>query len=300
MTADTDTVCSTAAEQALRDCWGLASEGTPRRLHGGAESVAFAIGAHVIRLGPRWRTSDEAEWCHTAAVHAAAQVPEALAPLPTGDGATIVRVGDRPMSVWPLVAGSWPEPTSAGVPELAAGLLARLHRALASLRRPQRPVPAFFTHGIDGGAPPADPRLRDPDLDRWLAEFHRTRQRRQPVHGDFHPGNTLAEDGTIVTVLDWDEVCVAAPEAEVASAALEWASDLADDMAAMRSFVRAYAAADGPAGLLDQETLIQFVRHRLRREAAYFTLAGDRGTVHDEDATAYHEQRITAFTELRP
>lgn len=254
----------------------------------------------MVRLGPHWRSTDEAEWCHAVAAHASARVPEALAPLSTGDGATVVRVEGRPMSVWPLVPGSWPEPAAPGMADRAAELLARLHRALASLRPPPRPVPSFLEQGLDGAAPPAEPVLRDRDLDRWLADFHRTRRRPQPVHGDFYAGNTLADGDTLVAVLDWDEVCVIAPEVEVASAALEWTAEFADDMAAMRSFLRAYAAADGPAGLLDQETLVQFVRHRLRREAAYFHLARDRGTVHDEEDIAYYERRIAAFTGLRP
>ncbi|PSK98461.1 phosphotransferase family enzyme [Murinocardiopsis flavida] len=201
MTASTDLAFTPAAEHALRSRWGIAPVSAPRRLYGGEESTAFAVGAHAVRLGPRWRSTAAAEWCHAIAARAAPHLPEALAPLPTADGATVVRVADRPMSVWPLVEGAWPEPTAAGVPEQAAALLARLHGALAPLRPPPRPVPSFFGAGLDGAAPPADPRLQDPGLDRRLAELHNAPTRRQPVHGDFHPGNTLAADGAFVAVL---------------------------------------------------------------------------------------------------
>ncbi|GAA1081676.1 phosphotransferase enzyme family protein [Nocardiopsis composta] len=289
-----------AARAALAEKWGVRTDAEPRRLYGGEESAAFALGSLVVRLGPRSRPTAEAEWCHAVALHAAASVPEAVAPLPAAGGGTVVRVDGRPMTVWPLVEGVWPDEDEPGMAARAARLLGRLHAALAGMEPEPRPVPSFLEEGIDGGAPPADPELRDPDLDRWLAGFHRSGARRQPVHGDFYAGNTLAADGALVAVLDWDEACVAAPEAEVASAAMEWTAEFADDLPAMRAFAAEYAAAGGPAGRIDDEVLVQFIRHRLRREAAYYHLARERGVRHSAEDVEYHERRMEAFKRIRP
>ncbi|GAA2788794.1 phosphotransferase enzyme family protein [Saccharopolyspora taberi] len=289
-----------AARDALAAHWALDGSQPAERLHGGEESTAYAIGEHVVRLGPRWRTSAEAEWCHGIALRAAASVPEAVAPVATRDGATVVRVDGRPMSVWPLVAGSWPDDESR-LAEQAATLLARLHLAFAAMTPEPRPVPSFLEYGLEREAPPPpEPALVDPELDRWLASFHRTHRRRQVVHGDFYSGNTLATGGRLTAVLDWDEACVVAPEAEVAVAALEWAPEFGNDPAELRPFLRHYAEAGGPAGLLDDVALAQFIRHRIRREAAAFHLQRERGTVHDADDIDYHEERLATFAALRP
>ncbi|WP_214408618.1 phosphotransferase enzyme family protein [Sphaerisporangium fuscum] len=322
-----------AVRRAVAEWWGVDGEGT--RLHGGEESAAYRLGDHVVRVGPAWRGTAEIEWCHAIALHAATGLPEAVAPLPTAEGATVVRVEGRPVSVWPYVEGSWSDSDEPGQRVQGARLLARLHEALATARPGPRPVPAFQEFGLYGvpgvpapagdrsygvpavppagdasygaqGVPPAgDPlpdgatpaELADPRLDRWLAEFHRTHPRRHPLHGDYYTGNTLARDGVITAVLDWDEAFVGAPEVELAAAALEWGDDELDPS---REFVAAYLEAGGTAGKLDDEALAQLIRHRLRREAAYFHKAVARGVVHDEEDLDYHRERVELFHRLRP
>ncbi|MEU8102165.1 phosphotransferase [Nonomuraea muscovyensis] len=284
-----------AAVRVVTEVWGLS--GRAERLRGGEESAAYRLGEYVVRIGPAGHDPAQAEWCHAIAAHAARAVPEAVAPLPTPAGATLVRVGDRSVSVWPYVAGSAAdEPTAA---ELAGGarLLARLHRALAGLRPPVRPRPAFQETGLYG-EPPADaPELADPELDRWLAAFHAAHPRRHPLHGDYHTGNVLFRHGTPVAVLDWDEVFTGAPEVELAAAAAEWADY---EPGPAKEFAAAYHEAGGTAGELDDETTAQLVRHKIRRECAYFRKAVSRGDTHDDDALAYHHDRLALFRELRP
>ncbi|MEV4166523.1 phosphotransferase enzyme family protein [Nonomuraea dietziae] len=283
-----------AIRQAVAATWGV-SDGEGVRLHGGEESAAYLLGEHVVRVGPTWRTTAEAEWCHAIGRAAAERLPEAVAPLPTPSGDTVIRVEGRPISLWPYVEGSWPDSDLPEQRVQGARLLARLHTALAGVRPPPRPRPAFQEEGLDGTPPSDASDLADPTLDRWLAAFHRERPRRHPLHGDFYTGNTLARNGTIVAVLDWDETFVGAPELELAAAALEWGDD---ELGPSKEFVEAYLEEGGTAAPLTEEELAQLVRHKLRREYAYFHKAVAAGVVHDEDDLDYHERRVALFHSL--
>ncbi|GAA2429244.1 hypothetical protein GCM10010191_48250 [Actinomadura vinacea] len=285
---------------AAREAWGKALDGTAVRLYGGEESAAYRIGDLVVRVGTTWRGQAETEWCHAIAAHAASAMPEAVAPLRTRDGTTCVLAEERVLSLWRYVSGEWPDAELPHMREEAARLLARLHRALSSYTPPPRPVASFLETGLYGRPPHDAPKLADPDLDQWLAGFHCRNRRRHPLHGDFYAGNTLARDGRLVAVLDWDEAVVGAPEVEVASAALEWSDEDGDATRQRREFVDSYHRAGGTAGPMDDVTVTQLIRHRLRREAAYFELARQRGAVHDEDDRDYHERRVEAFFALKP
>ncbi|MEU8326137.1 phosphotransferase [Nonomuraea sp. NPDC048881] len=280
---------------AVSRAWGAEGEG--ERLHGGEESAAYRLGDHVVRVGPAARGVAESEWCHAVARHAATTLPEAVAPLATAGGATVVVVAGRPISCWPYVEGEWPDSDVPAQREAGARLLARLHRALAGLRPGPRPVPAFQESGLYGDPPPDAADLPDPVLDRWLAAFHAGHPVRHPLHGDYYTGNTLARDGRIVAVLDWDETFVGAPELELAAAALEWGDDLTGPS---KEFVAAYHEEGGTAAPLDDESLAQLVRHKLRREHAYFRKAAAAGVPHDEEDLDYHRARVELFHRLRP
>ncbi|GAA2596381.1 phosphotransferase [Actinomadura fulvescens] len=295
-----ETPLTESMRDTIEKAWGRGFGGEAERLFGGEESAAYRIADVVVRVGPVWRDTAEAEWCHSIAVHAASVMPEAVAPLRTADGATVVRADGRPLSLWPYVEGEWPDADEPAVRLAGARLLARLHRALASYAPPPRPVAAFVETGLYGEAPQDVPELADPELDRWLAGFHRRNRTRHPLHGDYYTGNTLARGGELVAVLDWDEAIVGAPELEVASAALEWSDEDSGAAAQWREFVAEYHRAGGTAGPMDDVTVAQLIRHRLRREAAYFELARRRGAEHDEDDVEYYRRRVEMFFDLRP
>jgi Ser/Thr protein kinase RdoA (MazF antagonist) len=187
--------------------------GVPRgkavRLYGGEESAAYRIADIVVRIGPQWRTDAEMAWFARLAAHAAAAVPEVVAPL------FVVRLSGRPVSGWPFVAGEWPDKFDPGMRRQAAELLVRLHKALADAPVPDEPVtPMPQGPGDD---------LADPGLDAWLAS--RAAQKVQPLHGDYYRGNVLALAGRITAILDWDDAYVGPVEREVAEAAWEWGRD---------------------------------------------------------------------------
>lgn len=235
-----------------------------KRLHGGEESAAYRVGAFVVRVGPSWRTKVQAQWSHQMAMLAAKSVPEVVTPLTTRSGETVVVAGGHPLTLWPLRHGVPANKHQAGQLEQAAELLARIHEALAGEKLgppppPSRPLAPF-------------PELDDPDLDRCLQEFDRSHPDRQGLHGDYYQGNVLVNDhdGRITTVLDWDEAFIGPPQREVAWAAWEWGDGLHSlDLSAARRFVVTYEAAGGPGIGLDEETLCQLVRQRLRSEAQY-------------------------------
>ncbi|MGH3243635.1 MAG: phosphotransferase enzyme family protein, partial [Spirillospora sp.] len=203
----------------------------------------------------------------------------------------------RPVSLWPFVEGRWPDEAEADVQ--AARLLARLHRALASAEPGPRPSRSFAEYGLYGpeDTPEVPIGLADPDLDRWLAEFHRAHTTRHPLHGDYYAGNTLIDGGVLTAVLDWDESFVGAPEFELAAAATEWGED---EPKRARRFVDVYMAEGGTAGDLDDEALAQLIRHKLRREVAYYRWSVDRGVEHDQEDVDYNRERIELFHHLRP
>lgn len=274
--------------------WGYQGDGV--RLYGGEESAAYRVGEVVVRIGAVDRDPAEVEWCNGIAVAAARTVPEAVAPLPRADGSTVAVVSGRPITVWPLIEGQWASSEDPVQVAEAAGLLARVHRALADHRPPPRPERSFLEVGLDG-EPSAE--LPDPDLDHWLGEFGKS-ARSQPLHGDYYEGNLLARAGHVTAVLDWDEALIGPPEVELASAALEFADVLGPDLTGARQFADDYHAAGGTAGRLDDLALAQLMRHRLRREAVYFGIAVGRGVQHDEDDLEYHRKRMDAFYLLRP
>ncbi|MFI6297989.1 aminoglycoside phosphotransferase family protein [Nonomuraea sp. NPDC050790] len=278
--------------------------GPATRLHGGEESAAWRVGDKVVRISAYAKDLAEAEWCHRVAGAArAGGCTEAVVPLPLpgrADGATVMRIEGRTVSLWPYVDGVWVPKDNLESALAAARLLARLHRALAKVELPPRPRPSLLDVGQ---AAYDDPELHDPQLDNWLSDFTTRSRLWHPLHGDYYRGNLLTahDDPTrIIGVLDWDEALVAPPEVEVAGAAMEFTPDFSENLAQPRQFAQTYRRSGGTAESLDDESLVQLMRHRLRRESVYFTQAAAQGVEQDEEDLDYHRRRLAAFTRLRP
>lgn len=282
-----------ATAEAVLKAWhiNIAGDDAALRLSGGQEAAAFRVGSNVIRIGATWRRDDDLTWCGAVARAASNAVPEAIGPIPTVDGRTVIRIGDRPVTVWPFVDGLPGDDTDEKQRLAAADLLARVHAALSTAR----PAPAPPRH-----TPTAPvPELSDPALDGWLAGFGAGTQ--QLVHGDFYADNVLVDRrGRIIGLIDWDEASMASAEWELAGAAWEWGlgRDTLDLTAAER-FVEHYLAAGGTAGRLDEIALRQLIRQRIRAEVAY-----DRATAStrlmDAEDIEYQARQLEAFRALRP
>lgn len=261
------------------------------RLTGGQEAAAFRLGGYVVRIGATWRSDDDLAWCGAVASAAASAVPEAIAPIPAVDGRTVVRIGDRPVTVWPFVEGVAGDETDEAQRLAAAGLLARVHVALSGVRLAQSPARHTPAAAVSD--------LSDPVLDEWLDVFGSGTT--QLVHGDYYADNVLVDrQGLIRGLIDWDEAAHASAEWELAGAAWEWGlgRDTLDLTAAER-FVEHYLAAGGTAGRIDEISLRQLIRQRIRREVAY-----DRATVStrviDAEDIEYQSRQLEAFRALRP
>ena len=273
--------------------FGIEATEDGERLHGGEESSAYRIGGNVIRIGPKWRSDAELEWAYRVTSHAAETVPEVVAPRRTPDGEAIIRVGERPVSVWPYRAGTWSDEDDDATFDQAANLLARLHRSLQTFAPGPRPGPGPVIADV--------PELEDPELDAWLERFDATHTRRQPLHGDYYHGNMLSDDGRIVALLDWDETFIGPPERELAWAAWEWGDVLwTFDLDDALEFVEGYIHAGGTADRVDDIAIRQLARQRVRWEVRYSRAAHKRGITLDDDDNEYEARQLEAFAALRP
>lgn len=267
---------------AIAAAWALDIAGEATRLHGGEESAAYRVGDHVVRVGAGWRSSAMLEWTNAVARAASLTVAEAVAPVATPSGLTVVRFDDRPVTVWPFIEGAWPEKKEHF--EAAAELLARVHSAL---------------DGVEVGPRPPDttplaeaPDLNDPALDAWLLEFADSHPHAHPQHGDYYHGNLLAARGALVALVDWDEAFVGPPEIGLANAAWEWGDGLwADDLDSVFHFIGLYVDAGGTSDGLTEVELRQLVRARLRNEMRY-------SRQHSYDAE-YEARQLLTFDRLR-
>lgn len=292
-----DTPMTSSVREAVEASWGLTVGGEGVRLPGGEESASYRVGQRVVRIGPDWRTEAELEWCYAIAARAAGEVPEVTAPLATACGTYVVRVEDRPVSVWPFVEGSWADGTDDDQGRQAADLLARLHRTFATMTNlTPRPGEADL-----GWLSAPHPDVEDPSLDRWLADFMVRRSARQPLHGDVYRANVLVHTGRIVALVDWDDVSLGPPEQELAWAAGEWGQVRTTlDLDAALRFVDAYVAAGGSADRIGAEELAQLVRGRIRMEVNYSHATGQWGATDDPEEREYEASQLRAFRTLRP
>jgi Ser/Thr protein kinase RdoA (MazF antagonist) len=278
--------------------------GPARRLSGGYECDVWRLASEqaavVVRISPSWRTVAELAWTHELMRFAEPIVPEVVAPLVAGDGATLFVHQQHPVALFPFVAGHPLDRERASLRDAAARLLARLHQALRrwptqKLRPPPGPA-------APASQPPADDPefLVDPTLDAWHAALA-TRSPALPVgpiHGDYYRANLRCVGERIVGVLDWDDSAVDYLLQEVAWATWEFSKAARGDALVpdrARRFLAAYRAAGGPCGEDETALVVPFIRWRLRAEVRAHLAAAARGEVGDR---AYMEGQVRAFHHL--
>lgn len=264
----------------------------PETLSGGQESIVVRLADVVVRIGPDWRPTDEAEWCYSVAELLSRTCSMAIPPIRSTSGRTAVRIANRPVSLWRYVDGRSGDPTDPVDREQAAATLAAVHRAANQLTTKRRPPLSSPTAHVDS--------LADDQLDHWLSEFMRDRKV-HVLHGDFYPGNTLFSAHELVGLVDWDEAVVAAPETELAVAACEWSGLLqSGELGGALEFVTKYVHAEGTAEPLDAEEVAQLYRMRLRWELTYEERHSGPIESLSGEARSYRLRQIALYNDLSP
>jgi aminoglycoside phosphotransferase (APT) family kinase protein len=132
-------------------------------------------------------------------------------------------------------------PRAAFTGQLAV-VLASIHQAgIAAFRIPHRTdIRGIATTKIGTRPTSLDEALDEAAVREALARVWPPPQVNQPVllHGDYWPGNTLWQDGTLVCVIDWEDAVLGDPLADVANTRMELAMLLG--AAAASDFTRQY------------------------------------------------------------
>jgi aminoglycoside phosphotransferase (APT) family kinase protein len=211
----------------------------PRRLTGGFETLIYAFrlagvpsefnGPLVVRIFPGPGGAGQAHR-ETAYQNALADVgyPAPMVLLPGGSHT----LADRAFNVMERVAGNSLMDALFTNPADAPGIADQLAETLVELHSIPIDGVANKLKGagisVDGSSSndnlrhlqryTADPLLThlDPGV-AWLLENQPSRRDALSVcHGDYHPGNVMAEDGRVTGVLDWPGAQIADPEHDVA------------------------------------------------------------------------------------
>lgn len=218
----------------LAEDWGLRIFGCDRWVISATNAIAWVTtgdGPLVVKVA-----ADEPTFERLAAIATllgdldAPGLPVA-APLPARSSARrVVRRSDRALSVavLPLVEGVHLDVADLAAVRATGTLVARLHLALAEVDpapfgpgRLDRLTPdehrrAAWLHGLPAGrAPRAHARLTD-----LLTTLPPPAPPRQLVHGDVRGANVLVRDGRVAALLDFDELGLGSPTAELATAAV--------------------------------------------------------------------------------
>jgi spectinomycin phosphotransferase/16S rRNA (guanine(1405)-N(7))-methyltransferase len=207
-------------------------EALARHWHVTASSVeyqAVGFGSHNWKVEPGWfaKVDEDRDFERLAAAfRSAADVPFAIAPMPTREGEPLVRVGRFGVALYPYVEG---ESFTFGDYRDPAHRRAALDMVVEVHQSPARhaftddfTVPEATITGDEGPyARPAAQLLarHAPDLDRLRTRYETLVARVDPTrmvltHGEPHPGNTmLTAEGW--RLIDWDTALIAPPERDL-------------------------------------------------------------------------------------
>lgn len=264
----------------------------PRRwLRGGDESRVLkvrAAGTDLVAIATSSRLSnDEIAWAHAVARHAHESVPEVVIPI-VRNGQSTVRWGNGCVAVYPFVAAKLAKRTSPRHRIAAAGLLARLHRALLGWKGGQRPASKSATP-----PPPLPPAMADMELAIWWRE-QQSSALSSAIHGDYYQRNLLCLGEAIVGVIDWHDAQVGPLAVEVAGATFEFCRDSGNrlDTGAAQLFIDAYRASGGPVPNAEIAVLSNFMRVWLQRDVALNLLCGA------QPGDPYIQRQVAAFRRL--
>jgi Ser/Thr protein kinase RdoA (MazF antagonist) len=202
-------------------------------------------------------------------------------PAPTTEGEVWADLDGTPLALFPFLPGETHRPWSIEERAAVGRALAALHRATPPLaeaitRREAFAVayePALRANLDAAESTPADARPGLIAARAWAAEYrsavegqlerlHALRRAARAIgcplvlcHTDLHHNNVLIDDGGALTLLDWDDACLAPPEHDVWIAI--WDAESRDEVQAL---VEGYRAAGGTAALHDEHFAFYLLR----------------------------------------
>ncbi len=243
------TAATTWMTAALQDTWGIAVQESSRVVISGHNAILWAQsdrGPLVVKWSRQGRLFSALEASTRLLAELGAQGLPVATPIPSADGAVRVELEGPTttlsLAVLPELAGDWLDVTDKAAVHAAGASLARIHQALGTLsgptlaalpedvrsltsKGPALPecVGQWLQERDTGTAPAASARLAA----LW-AEAPVLETGRQLVHGDFRAANILTRDQTVVAVLDFDEVRLDHPVADLAQASVYLATLFTD------------------------------------------------------------------------
>ena len=258
-------------------------------LKGGYESAVFLVECRddlrVLKIGPKWRSSAELEWSYRLAAYAASQMSEVLVPYRARDRRRVTRHAGRPISLWPFVEGRKLNFGSTPDRDLAASMLARLQRRLATR------VSTVLRSPTSSRAPMQRARmmpnaLKDLELDQWLADRRATQPvPRGPIHGDYWSNNLICRGTKIVGIIDWDDARIGSLDRELSCAVWEFCAGPSQsklDVVRATRFLDVYGENGGPVPVKDRAFVVPFIREHLRYEIKRSLIAEECGETFEE------------------
>lgn len=318
-----------ALEEMLRRNYGFEDLGPLRRLSGGYENDVFLVEPDgerwVVRVCAPWISPERVSYEHALMDVVGAELPEVPRPGRADDGSSSFVLDERVVSVFPHRSGVPVERSDDELRDAAARLLARIHAVATT--RPSLPEAALqplvrmdWVRNPHWDLPRVRGVVRDlggsgsesgrafargfPEVEeewtwarRRVGELGGLGLRSGPIHGDFWPGNLLAEDGRITAVLDWVESREEWFAFELGRAVWEFCSDRDEHVLLLGralAFLDAYREAGGPVSVDDLDLLVEFMRIGVLGDVLYGLTYED-----PEEAAEYHLGSLERLRSLR-
>jgi Ser/Thr protein kinase RdoA (MazF antagonist) len=252
--------------EGIAERYGLDLPAFGERLPGGVGAEVIRAGEFVVRV--EHADLESVRWEHELLRFLAEEVESVVTPLSTQDGSTFDVADGRVVSVFPFVDGKELRDQRGLFRRELPTLLARLHqRAQAWRVTEQRPgMPSIRERNWDrndwwdwGLVEKSPPLVRAfTELREWVAGVDDLCV--CAIHGDFHGGNVLVGDRSIVGIVDWQLARLDWPAFELAGIVwdLSWdGKSTTIDPVLSEQIIGSYVDAGGPG---EPEAVVPLMR----------------------------------------
>jgi Ser/Thr protein kinase RdoA (MazF antagonist) len=240
--------------EAVVDRYGVALPPRWEQVLGGASGAVFRAGEFIVRV--EQADPDSVRWEHALLRFLAEEIEQVVDPLVALDGSTFYVDGGRIVSVSPFLEGEELRSQEPLFRHELPTLLARVHRRAQAwpVADPRPGVPSLRERDWDRNdwwdwsvVEKSPPLVRAfEELREWVATAE---LRVFAIHGDFHTGNVLVRERSVVGIIDWQYARRDWPALELAGVVWDLCSDGKSttlDPGLCDEVVRQYVDAGGP------------------------------------------------------